>query len=417
MPPSLLLVAYCLAVIVASLAGGWLPLAMRLTHVRLQLAMSFVGGAMLAVSLLHLVPHALMGGLNVFAAMGWLLAGFMAMFLLERALPFHHHDMHHGPETAHAGPCEHVSGGRGDAVCGPGSQAHPAGGEAETQLAGSHAQAGHFEPIASAGGLYARRRLTWGAALAGLSLHSALDGMALAASTTAEHGTDAALAGLGVFLAVVLHKPFDALTLGALLAVSGGAKRLRHLVNAAYSLTVPAGAIVFLLARQILADRGTSITAPALAFAAGMFLCIATADLLPELHFHAHDRVKLSLALVLGLVLAIAIISWEETYHEHEERAAADAAVPARSHHCAQRLQAHNGGRMPSRGRPLRWADAELVQRPAPSYLCPPGAHHPPVLPKLGHLSWVIRWAFRPGTRCTTAPGPGKAQSAHNSLM
>ncbi len=333
MSPLVLLVAYCLVVIAASLAGGWLPLAVRLTHVRLQLAMSFVGGAMLGVSLLHLVPHALMGGLNVFSAMGWLLAGFMAMFLLERALPFHHHDMHHGLETAHAGTCEHVPGGRGDAVCEPGSQAHAAGGEAETHLAGSHAQAGHLEHMAPAGSLHARRSLTWGAALAGLSLHSALDGMALAASTTAGHGTEAALAGLGVFLAVVLHKPFDALTLGTLLAVSGGSRRLRHLVNAAYSLAVPAGAILFLLASQVLADRGTSITGPALAFAAGMFLCIATADLLPELHFHAHDRVKLSLALILGLVLAIGIVAWEETYHDHEGRAATDAAPRAAAHH------------------------------------------------------------------------------------
>lgn len=312
----LLLVTYLLAVIAASLAGGWLPLMLRLTHVRLQLAMSFVGGAMLGVSLLHLVPHALLAGLGVFAAMSWLLAGFLAMFLLERALPFHHHDVHHGAEAAYVGPGPQASGKPGDAACEAGDHGHGGAQAAHERATVRHER--DVEHGTSMGGLHARSSLTWGAALAGLSLHSALDGMALAASTTAEYGTRAALPGLGVFLAVLLHKPFDALTLGTLLAVAGEARRLRHLVNTVYSLTVPAGAILFLLASHQLADHGTSITAPALAFAAGMFLCIATADLLPELHFHAHDRVKLSLALVLGLALAAGIVAWEERYHEHQ---------------------------------------------------------------------------------------------------
>jgi zinc and cadmium transporter len=269
---------------------------------------------MLGVSLLHLVPHALLGGLNAFAAMGWLLGGFLAMFFLERALPFHHHDVHHAEPGAakgvdeHHGP-GHAHGGLEDAA--------GTGRTACEHEAGSDRRAGHGDHGTSQHGLPVRRGLTWGAALAGLSLHSALDGMALAASTSAEEGTLSGPGGLGVFLAVVLHKPFDALTLGTLMAVAGGSKRLRHLVNAAYSLAVPAGALAFLLASHVLANQGRSLTAPALAFAAGMFLCIATADLLPELHFHAHDRIKLSVALALGVLLAAGIVAWEETYHEH----------------------------------------------------------------------------------------------------
>jgi zinc and cadmium transporter len=45
----------------------------------------------------------------------------------------------------------------------------------------------------------------------------------------------------------------------------------------------------------------------ALAFCAGTFLCIACADLLPELQFHSHDRLKLTLALAAGLGVAILI--------------------------------------------------------------------------------------------------------------
>ena len=42
-----LLAIYCALVLLASLAGGWLLLALRLTHARLQTGVSFVSGLML----------------------------------------------------------------------------------------------------------------------------------------------------------------------------------------------------------------------------------------------------------------------------------------------------------------------------------------------------------------------------------
>ena len=48
---------YCGLVLVASLAGGWIPLVIRLTHRRMQIALSFVAGVMLGVGLLHLLPQ------------------------------------------------------------------------------------------------------------------------------------------------------------------------------------------------------------------------------------------------------------------------------------------------------------------------------------------------------------------------
>jgi len=54
----ILLASYCALILLASLLGGWLPLMVRLTHTRLQVATSFVAGLMLGVGLLHLVPHA-----------------------------------------------------------------------------------------------------------------------------------------------------------------------------------------------------------------------------------------------------------------------------------------------------------------------------------------------------------------------
>ena len=52
--PLAMLGLYCAVVFVASLAGGWLPALLRLTHARLQIAVSFVGGLMLGLALLGL---------------------------------------------------------------------------------------------------------------------------------------------------------------------------------------------------------------------------------------------------------------------------------------------------------------------------------------------------------------------------
>src|SRR5262245_51305212 len=115
MAVALLLTIYCICVIAASLAGGILPALMTLTHRRMQLVMSFVGGLMLGVALLHLIPHSLaeQGSIDRLAA--WTLGGLLTMFLLIRV--FHVHAHEHGDtsdfgdahrhEHDHAGPCRH----------------------------------------------------------------------------------------------------------------------------------------------------------------------------------------------------------------------------------------------------------------------------------------------------------------------
>ncbi len=92
MHPFWLLVVYSLICIVASLAGGWVPLVIRLTHRGMQLAISFVSGIVLGIGLLHLLPHsfAVLGSID--QTVLWVLAGFLSMFVLERFFPFHHHD-------------------------------------------------------------------------------------------------------------------------------------------------------------------------------------------------------------------------------------------------------------------------------------------------------------------------------------
>lgn len=53
------------------------------------------------------------------------------------------------------------------------------------------------------------------------------------------------------------------------------------------------------------AHSTSTLTAVALSFSAGTFLCIALSDLLPELQFHSHDRFKLSVALLAGFFLMV----------------------------------------------------------------------------------------------------------------
>jgi zinc and cadmium transporter len=272
MSTPVLLAGYCLLVVLGSLAGGWIPLQVRLTHTRMQLALSFVGGAMLGVGLLHLLPHAFYQLHSIHRAVGWLLAGFLLVFFIERVFHFHHHDPaveddDHDHDHAH------------------------------------HAHA-HSRP--------------WSAALVGLSLHSLLDGIALAAGVAGEPQEGApALAGFVVFLVVVLHKPFDSMTLGALLSLSHLPVRRRHTINLVYAMTVPLGVLLFYLGVTNAGASQQTIIGCALAFAGGTFLCISTSDLLPELQFHTHDPWKLSAALLLGIGFSAALVAVEESWHTH----------------------------------------------------------------------------------------------------
>jgi zinc and cadmium transporter len=278
-----LLAIYCASIVAFSLLGGMLPHFFRLTHFRLQMAMSLVGGAMLGVGVLSMLPHAIEAweGESDWPAV-WLLAGFLLMFFVERVFHFHHHD---APDQAD-GDCAH--------------EHHE--GEAHHH----HHDHAQEQP----------RRLTWGAALVGLVVHSTLDGMALAASMQAEPEAGT-WPGLIVFFAIVLHKPFDSLTLGTLMAVAGRPASQRHLINALYATAVPLGAILYDLVADQMASSGAHITGSALAFSAGTFLCIATSDLLPELQFHSHDRVLLSLALLLGVALAAVGAYVDHVGHAH----------------------------------------------------------------------------------------------------
>ena len=301
MSPGALLFIYCGLILLASLAGGWIPLFFRLTHTKMQVATSFVAGLMLGVGVLHLLPHAAERLKSIDLAVGWMLGGFLVMFFIQRFFHFHHHDV--AGEDAEG---EHAHG------------ASPGCGHDHSH---SHADHGHMHHEGEELTLAERSasKLTWAGAALGLTLHTLIDGFALGTSVQADSLGDPvpALLGFGTFLVIILHKPFDAMAIGTLMAAGGSSKMSRHLVNGVFALAIPVGVMVFHFgAVQFSGDSGRYLGS-ALAFAAGTFLCIASSDLLPELQFHSHDRVKLSIALLSGLALSILIGAFETSGHDH----------------------------------------------------------------------------------------------------
>ncbi len=296
--PVWLLVIYCAIELLASMAGGWLMLMMHLTHRRLQMGISFVAGLMLGVALLDFLPDGAEQLHSVNRTAAWALGGFLTMFFVQRFFHFHHHDVPQGDPEG----CGHEHEEASDHDHG-----HDHG----------HTHPGHTLAERSA------RQLSWIGTALGLTLHSLLDGLAMAAAVLAESGSGTKVAGLGVALVVILHKPFDAMAVSTLMAAGGKSKSSRHWLNALFALATPAGAFLFWMGASRVADSNAAYVGCALAFCAGTFLCIASSDLLPELQFHSHDRFALSFALVAGLAVAITISQFESGSPE-------PAAVPTR---------------------------------------------------------------------------------------
>lgn len=308
------LLGYSAAVILASVLGGLLPEWIRLTHTRMQIMISFVGGVMLGIAVFHMIPHSLatLGPNRIDQVMWGVMLGMLATFFLLRSFHFHQHGPadfgilaeeldaqemakertreHQHPEHSHSGqqPIDHQQTEHGSL----GHQCnHP--GQGATR---------------------------WIAVLVGLGMHTLMDGVAMASGVVAESGhlDHVALPGLGIFLAVLLHKPLDAVSITSLMhPVTTPTKRM--LVNIGFSLMCPLGALLFWGgASQLGGSWGTSLAGWGLAFSAGVFLCISLSDLLPEMEFHSHSRIQLTVALLLGIAAALAIgLAEGEHAHSH----------------------------------------------------------------------------------------------------
>jgi len=290
MSTTVLLMGYCLLVAVASLAGGKLSSFLRMTHLRTQLLMSGVGGLMIGIALLHLLPH---GGevLQSHSKAGsGVLVGLTVMFLLIRL--FHTHD-HEVPATDDDSEVELVSAvADGHAHCG-------------------HGHAHVHDDV---------KGISWAGLFFGLLLHTLVDGVALASSVLADaaHGAWLGLAGLGTFLAVMLHKPLDAFAITSVMSKQKWPKAAQNVANVAFSLACPAGALAFYFGATTLTTN-SSLLGWGLVVSAGFFIGIALADLLPEVAFHQHDRGKLTSAFLLGIGIAVGIENLPGHNHDHSQ--------------------------------------------------------------------------------------------------
>src|SRR5579875_1239754 len=252
------LTAFCTGIVVVSVLGGIVPLAVMHNHTRLQVYLSFSAGAMLGAAFFHMMPEAVRVGSP--ETLYWTALGLLALFFLERYFSYHHHEAREPshPESA----IEHLS----PIVPQIGAEVGPRHRHARADPHGSGA-------------------IRWGPAAVGLAVHSLVGGVALASAVAAdfEVGRGAVGTGLGVFIATLVHKPADALTITALMVESGSARRYAHLINLGFALMIPVGVLFFWAGtRGFVSTSPGSWTGAALAFSAGTFLCIALSDLLPS---------------------------------------------------------------------------------------------------------------------------------------
>ena len=264
----LLLAAYAVAIAAAWLAGGWLSSVLGDSHTRTQIVMSLVAGLILGVALYHMLPHGvarLQGPSAVATAAWWAVLGVVLMVLLLRVVDFHQHDFSSDAPASHA----HSS--------------------------------------------------SWLGIAGGLSVHSVVEGVALGTSVLALEQLAGGLtfASAGAFLAILLHKPLEALSIVSVMRGAGASARLRLAANAVFALLCPASALLTFWGAGLLGAHQDAVVGRALALSAGAFLCISLSDLLPETQFHRHDRGKLAVAFLAGIGLAYVLHLLEAGAHGH----------------------------------------------------------------------------------------------------
>jgi zinc and cadmium transporter len=184
---------------------------------------SFAAGALVALSLLDVLPEAF--ELNNYG-MHWALLSFLAFYALEKSV------------VVHAGHEEIRE-------CQPESEAH--------------------------------RRHSFGViSFLGIGFHSLLDGVVIGAGFADSHIT-----GIVTTIGVTLHEFPEGLSILSILFHAGFGRAQAIVYSTAVALATPIGAVAGYLFLQGL---GSSVLGALLGIAAGSFLYISASDLLPETH-------------------------------------------------------------------------------------------------------------------------------------
>lgn len=228
-----------LLVSLATLFGGWLVV--RFLQGRassMRLISGVAAGYLLSAALVRIIPESLEQGGDGTAF--WVLGGFLLVHVMEHGITPH---FHYGEET-------HLDGG----------------------------------PMAGI------------MALVGLSLHSFMDGLALAAAV--HSGSNL---GLFMFMALLLHRIPEGATISSIFLVRGFGRR--------GALLAPAGLAVATLLGAMSQSALHLKTAPVLAMAGGLVIYVASSDLLPEVQKERGWKSTLALLMGFGIFLVTALIA------------------------------------------------------------------------------------------------------------
>ena len=134
-----------------------------------------------------------------------------------------------------------------------------------------------------------------------LFVHSLMDGLAITAGFRASQEL-----GLAAAVAVIGHEVPEGVTSVSMFAAAGYARRLTLLLASAVAFATPAGAIVsWFWTRGV----GEPALAALLGFAAGSFIYVATADILPRLH--EERDIPAFLYLLLGVAIPVLLLILE----------------------------------------------------------------------------------------------------------
>lgn len=252
---NLLILGFLLASIAASadLLGGYLSVVkQRLSENQLTYFIALAAGFILGAVLLERIP-AVIHSPDVPEGMLLVLSGFMTLLLIENFFAGHAH---------------HLNLSKDD------GEPH-----------GSHALVGSLsvtEPLISSHASYT--------ALVGLLIHTFFDGAAIVAGFLIS-----AKVGAILFLAVMLHKVPEGLSMSSIMLAAGKSRSIAFRSAAAIGLSTVIGGI----APSII--QSTPIVEAFLAIASGTFLYISTVNLIPAVN-EGKNRKALAV-MVLGILL------------------------------------------------------------------------------------------------------------------
>ncbi|MBL0313273.1 MAG: ZIP family metal transporter [Holophagaceae bacterium] len=223
----------------ATLFGGWLVVRfLQGRAATMRLISGVAAGYLLSAALVRIIPESLEQGGEGTAY--WVLGGFLLVHVMEHGITSH---FHYGEET-------HMDGGP----------------------------------------------MTGIMALVGLSLHSFMDGLALAAAVHSSSNL-----GLFMFMALLLHRIPEGATISSIFLVRGFGRRGALLASAGLAVATLLGAM---------SQSALHLNpAPVLALAGGLVIYVASSDLLPQVQKERGWKSTLALLTGFGMFLITALIA------------------------------------------------------------------------------------------------------------